>query len=195
MFERSLGRIFANLSTLILVAFVITMPVHVVHAYMFRDALAVQELRPEISTFPEARQVRGVAKSDLRDERTFLYLALALEILSLPLVYRAARRVLAVDEDGGVPGVLDSWRSLQPLTGTPIGPVALVSIVGGAAALLVWAIGARVADMSSADFAWIVFGLSRATAVALVMAFITGAAAALATESPVARPVEKLDLY
>ena len=196
MLERSLARTFANLLTLVLVAFVITMPIHLAHAYVFSDALAVQELAPEISAFPEGRQVRGVAKSDLRNERTFLYLALALELLSLPLVYRAARRVLATDEEGGVPGVLDSWRNLDGLARTEPVPVLLASIVGGVAALFIWSIGARVADMASADFAWVLFGLGRATAVAVFMAFATGAAAALAHDrAPVARPVEKLDLY
>lgn len=196
MLERSLARTFANLSTLILVAFVITMPIHLAHAYVFSDALAVQELAPEISAFPEGRQVRGVAKSDLRNERTFLYLAFALEILSLPLLYRAARRVLATDEAGGVPGVVDSWRNLEPLAGTEPAPVLLASVVGGAAAFFVWSISSTVADMASADMAWILFGLGRATAVAVLMAFVTGAAAALARDrAPAAKPVEKLDLY
>jgi hypothetical protein len=196
MLERSLARTFANLSTLILVAFVITMPVHLAHAFMFSDALAVQELAPEISEFPEGRQVRGVAKSDLRDERTFLYLALALELLSLPLVYRAARRVLATDDDGGVAGVLDSWRNLEGLARTEPIPVLVASLVGGIAALLIWSIGARLADMASADFAWVLFGLGRATAVAVFMAFVTGAAAAWARDgAPAPKPVEKLDLY
>ena len=196
MLERSLARTFANLSTLILVAFVITMPIHLAHAYVFRNALAVQELAPEISAFPEGRQVRGVAKSDLRDERTFLYFALALELLSLPLVYRAARRVLAIDDEGGVPGVVDSWRNLEPLTGTQAAPALSAAIIGGVAGLFVWSIGAKLADMASADFTWILIGLGRATAVALFMAFATGAAAALARAgASVVKPVENLDLY
>src|SRR5687767_1977691 len=144
MLDRALSRTFANLSTLILVAFVVTIPIHLVHAYVFKDELAVQEIGPEIASFPEGRQVRGVARADLGAERKFLFVALGVELLALPLVLRAARRVMDVDEEGGVPTVLDAWRRPGRGGSPEPGPVLAAGAVGAVAGLIVWSIGDRV---------------------------------------------------
>src|SRR5687768_13951739 len=112
MLERALSRTFTNLSTLVLIAFVFTVPVHLVQAYLFRDVLAVQELAPEISALPEGRLVRGADKGDFQAERIALAIALAVDLLLLPLAFRAARRTYEIETAGGVPTVIDSWRHL-----------------------------------------------------------------------------------
>jgi len=198
MLDRALARTFANLSTLMLVAFVLTLPIHMVQAYLFKDVLAVQELAPEIRSFPEGRQVRGVAKGDLGAERAAFLGALGLELLLLPIAYRAARRVIEVDEAGGLPGVRDAWSHLGGTSWPSLGsgPVMVAAALGAGAALLVLLIGNLLADMASADLAWAAFGLGRATAAALFVALVAGTAAALPTRSATAAaPPEKIDLY
>lgn len=198
MLDHALGKTFANLSTLVLVACVFTLPVHLIHAYVFRSVLAVQEIGPEISAFPEGRQVRGVAKGDFDAERNWLLIALVAELALLPLAYRAARRVTEVDDAGGVPGVLDAWT--HPGTSDRSrfipGPIGIAAVIGGLAGWLVWMIGKLLADMASADVTWAMVGLSRAAAVALPIAFVCGVSAALpATVASAPKPVEDLDLY
>jgi hypothetical protein len=197
MLDRALGRTFANLSTLILVAFVFTMPIHILQAYMFRDVLAVQEIAPEMRSFPPGRQVRGVAEGDLGAERVAFLGALGIELLLLPIAYRAARRVMEVDESGGVPGVFDAWSHLRgtPRPSLKMGPVMVAGVIGAGAALLVLLIGNLLADIASADLAWASFGLGRATAAALFVALVAGTAAALPQPATAVRPPENLDLY
>lgn len=198
MLDSAFARTFANLSTLILVAYVFTIPIHVVQAFMFQDALAVQEIAPEIRSFPEGRQVRGVAKGDLEGERVALFVTLGLDLLLLPLAYRAARRVLEVDDSGGVPGALDAWTHLGESTRPALstGSFFVAAAIGGVGALLVLLTGNRLADMASADLAWALFGLTRATAAALFVAIVAGTAAASAAGATRKKkaPV-KIDLY
>ena len=196
MLDRALARTFAELSTLVLVALVLTGPIHLVQAYLFRDALAVQEIAPEIRAFPEGRQVRGVAKGDLTTERTAFYGALGIELLLLPLAFRATKRAMEVTEDGGVPTVLDAWSHLGGPSRPSFkpGPVLVAAAIGAGAALFVLLVGNLLADMASADFAWLVFGVGRATAAALFVAIVTGTAAALPSGAAAA-PAPKIDLY
>lgn len=196
MLDRALGRTFAELSTLVLVALVLTGPIHLAQAYLFRDALAVQEIAPEIGTFPEGRQVRGVAKSDLTAERAAFFGALGIELLLLPLAFRATKRVMEVADDDGVPTVLDAWSHLGGSSRPAFkpGPVLVAAAIGAIAALLVLLVGNLLADMASADVAWLVFGLGRATAAALFVALVTGTAAALPVGGR-AVPAPKIDLY
>jgi hypothetical protein len=198
MLDRALARTTANLSTLILVALVFTAPIHLIQSFMFKDALAVQEIAPEIRSFPEGRQVRGVARGDLEAERNALLIALALDLLLVPFAYRAAKRVMEVDADGGVPNAIDAWthRAGAARPSLSAGPVLVAVAIGGLAALLALLTVNLIADMVSADLAWAMFGLGRATAAALFVALVAGTAAALPPGSaPVARAPDKLDLY
>lgn len=198
MLDRALGKTFANLSTLVLVACIVTLPVALIHAFLFRDVLAVQEIAPEISTFPEGRLVRGVAKTDFVDERNWLLIALAAQTALLPLVYRAARRVIEVDDQGGVPTVTDAWTHLGTSQRARLlpGPILAGATLGTVCGYLVWTIGKVLAGMASADLTWALVGFSRGIAAALPYAFACGVAASLPPRSdPTPRAVEELDLY
>ncbi|MEA2451456.1 MAG: hypothetical protein QOG04_166 [Actinomycetota bacterium] len=197
MLDSALGKTFASLSTLVLVACVLTLPIHVAHAFVFRNVLAVQEIGPEIQAFPEGRQVRGVAKGDFDAERNWLLILLGGELALLPFVYRASRRVITVENEGGVATVRDAWTHLGSQHGGFIlGPVLIGAAIGAVCGWLVWTIGKVIADMASADLTWAVVGLSRAAAVALVFAFVTGVTASLpARGAPQPQPVEDLNLY
>ena len=196
MLDHALQKTFRNLSTLVLLACVITLPVHLIHAFLFKDVLSVAELRPEISEMPAGRQVRGVAKGDFDAERNTALLVLGVEILLLPLFFRASRRVMDQDDAGRVPTVVDAWKHLGS-EGTKLegGPILVATLIGIAAGGLVFLIGRALADMSSADLAWLLTGASRGVATATAIALVVGTAAALPPKSPAARPVEKLDLY
>ena len=187
MLERALSKALANFSTLFLVACVITIPVNVAQAYVFRDALAVRELAPEIQRFPEGRQVRGVARAELDREKSWSLILLAVQLLLFPLVHRAARRVLAVADDGGVPDVVDAYANLAQVAATKRAPspVALASgaIFAAVCGWMVWRVGVALADMLSAHMTWAGTALARAAAVATALALAAGTAAGLAGEA------------
>ena len=201
MLERALSKTFANFFTLFLVACFITIPVHVVQAYVFRDVLAVKELAPEIESFPEGRQVRSVARGDLDAEGDWSLIAIAVEVLLLPVIYRAARHVMAVADEGGVPGALDAYRNLgrAPPTKGVSSPAALAggAIFAVACAVIVWRIGTLVSDMFSAEIRWAATALTRAGAIATALALAAGSAAALARSAGGDAPARdaKFDVY
>lgn len=197
MLERALSRTFTNLSTLVLIAFVFTLPVHLVQAYLFRDVLAVQELAPEISALPEGRLVRGVDKGDFKAEQIALAIAIGIDLLLLPLAYRASRRTYEVEDDGGVPTVMDSWTHLGSggRPDLPAGPLLVTAVVGSLSAILVMLIGNLLANMASADFAWVLFGFARASGLGLLVALVAGVAAAAPDKTKKVRVPEKVDLY
>ncbi len=200
MLEHALSKTFASLSTLFLVAAVLTAPVHLVHAFLFRDVLAVVDLRSEIDEFPETRQVRGVARSDLDTERYSLLLVVVAEALALPLLVRAARRVIAVDDTGGVSTVRDALAHLRKggrTNPTAVKQAAIVGLIAAPLAWLVWQIGGTIVDAVSRDARWAIVGLGRAASAALFMALVAGAAAATARSPETSRPIqaEDLELY
>jgi hypothetical protein len=196
MLDRALTKTFDNLSTLMLLACLFTIPIHISHAFAFKDVLAVQEIAPEIQQFPEGRQVRGVAKEDLDKERNWMLLCLGLEALLIPLVYKGARRVIEVADEGGVPTVTDALAHLRGTGRASLqsGPLMAAVFIGAAVAGLVWVIGGSLADMASADVAWAIIGVSRGLSVASFLAVILGVAASLPV-SAIQRPAEQVDLY
>ena len=198
MLDRALAKTFADLSTLILIACVFTVPIHVVHTYVFRDELAIRELAPEIAELPEGRQVRGVPVTDVGLERKWLAAALFLDLAAAALVFRVARRVFAVTEEGGTPTVPDALRHLGSRgTGPPaLGPTLALVAIAGVTGWLVLAIGARLADMAPANVAWLGLGVARGVAAGVTLAIAAGGGAALPARSTRSAPVpEKLDLY
>ena len=199
MLDRALAKMFADLSTLILIACVLTAPVHLVHAYAFKDQLSVREMGPEIDSLDEADRIRGVNRAEIEVERAWLTIVVVLELLTTPFLARAAQRVYSVSEEGGVPGVMDALGDLRSGSGIgrpPIGPLAVIAVLGGLTAWLVLTIGTRVADMAPADLAWVGIGSARALAMAIGLAMIGGSIAALPGRVPTsAAPPEKLELY
>src|SRR5688572_18752779 len=126
MLDRALAKMFADLSTLILVACVVTVPIHLVHANVFKAELSVREMGPEMDALNEADRIRGVNRGEIEVERTWLAIVVLIELLTIPVVARAAQRVYSVKEEGGVPTVMDAYGHLRsgPGLGRPsIGPL------------------------------------------------------------------------
>ena len=199
MLDRALAKMFADLSTLILVACVVTVPIHLVHAYVFKAELSVREMGPEIASLDEADRIRGVNRDDIEVERTWLAIVVLIELLTIPVVARAAQRVHSVSKEGGVPTVMDAFAHLRSGTRIgrpPIGPLAVIVVLGALTAWLVLTIGTRVADMAPADLAWLGVGSARALAMAVGLAMIAGSVAAMPGRvPPPGAPPEKIDLY
>lgn len=112
MLEKGLTLAFRDLWTYILIAAIVTIPLHLVYAYTFRDVIQVAEVHEEIESFPPGRTTRDVGPGDLDAERAALIAIVLLEIALLPLAARATRRALEVDTDGGVPTAWSSWKGI-----------------------------------------------------------------------------------
>ena len=199
MLERALSKTFGEIATLFLVSCAFTLPIYFIHASIFREVHRVAELSPEIREFPEGRQVRGVAAIDLERERLTLWLVVALTLLFLTLVARAAQRIHGLAEAGGVPTVRDALRHVTAPRGpgrVAAGSVAMSAGIGAIFGLLILRIGTLITEMGSDEIAWAGTGLTRAAAAAIFLAITGGCIGAMRTSVPAAAPSnEKIDLY
>lgn len=89
----------------------VTVPLHVAHATIWHNVIAVTELHGDIEHFPPLRQVHGVGRTQLGQFRVAYWVILAIELALIPLFIRATKRILEVDARGGVTGALDGWRA------------------------------------------------------------------------------------
>jgi hypothetical protein len=172
--------VFRNFSTLFLVVAVLLVPVHLAYTFIYKDVAQVEELHPYIENLPRGRQVQGVGRAVLADaRRKFVWVTVA-ELLLLPLLAGATRRVLAVDHAGGLPGVWDAYRHLLSKQGVPArtgswGP-RLVTVGSGVVFALVigWlvqTIGFLGAEVGPDGARWLIAGLTRAIAFAAAAPF------------------------
>ncbi len=180
MLSNVLRVVFRNFSTLFLVVAVLLVPVHLAYTFTYRDVAQVEELHPYIENLPRGRQVQGVGRAVLADaRRKFVWVTVA-EILLLPLLAGATRRVVAVDGAGGLPGVWDAYRHMLSRQGIPArseswGP-RLVTLASGVALALVigWlvqTIGFLVAEVGPDGARWLIAGMARAIAFAAAAPF------------------------
>lgn len=134
--ERVLALTWRNFATLFLIVALVTVPLHVGRAFMYRKVIAARELEPEIEAFTEGREVRGIGPSDLEAARRSLVIVTIIELALIPLAVGAVRRTLWVDRWERPPGVLDAWiHSPQALLSrADVGPATgLPALVGGVA--------------------------------------------------------------
>ncbi|MFN2490758.1 MAG: hypothetical protein ABR529_13700 [Actinomycetota bacterium] len=186
MLDGALRATFRNFSTLFLLVALVTVPLHVAHAYFFRQVIAVDELHGAIERFPEGRQVRRVGVEELRDARLGLLGLSLLEVALLPVALSAAQHALATPADE-VPTVWGAWLGVR--RGAPAGllpPAAAVpsALVGAGLALLVGvmarAVGLLLVESLSDPVAFAGVGLVEGTSRALAGAFLLGVAGAAA---------------
>ncbi|HEX2234755.1 MAG TPA: hypothetical protein VHK89_00625 [Actinomycetota bacterium] len=117
LLDGALRATFRNLSTLFLLVAVVAVPLHLAHAYVFRSVIEMRELRPDIETFGPHKLIRGVGRRDFDAARRSAWGLTALELALVPLLARAARRALEVDEGGGIPTALGSLREMRRAPG------------------------------------------------------------------------------
>ena len=109
LLDKAFSTTLKNFSTFFLVVASITVPLHVAYSFYFRDVLALSDIHEAIGQLPPAQPVGGVTAEGLERAR-LAYLGLcALEVASLPLLWRATSRVIALDRAGRLPSALRAW--------------------------------------------------------------------------------------
>jgi hypothetical protein len=199
LLDRVFAATFRNLSTLFLVAFVVLLPLHLVHSYVFRNVIEVRELHDEIEKFPPSRQVHGVGTQQLDRARISFWALAVLELLALPLGARAARAVLETERRGELPTVLGAVRAVKK----PMGPggwaqkagpvVAASALFGLIAAWLLEGAGQTLVQMLPDRTEFVGVALVQASARALGGSFVIVALAQARAGGR--RGSETLDLY
>jgi hypothetical protein len=176
-----------NFTTFFLLVACVTVPLHVGYAFVFQKVIAVSEIHDEIERFPSERQVRSVGTAELDDARRALLAVTALELLLLPLLARACRRVLVDDSGGLMVTVRGAWSRLREADGSLAGAwrdhaFALLIALATALALglLAERVGILLTEPLSDSRAWAGVGLAQAAARALGAPFflVTWAVAA-----------------
>jgi hypothetical protein len=196
MLDRAFRKTFRSFSTLFLVVAVVAIPLHLVYGFVFQDVIATRDIHEQISEFPNYRQARNVGPKDLTTAR-FAYWALsALELALVPLAVRATKRVIDVEDRGGVATAPDAWHHaldrgdrgrFDPATLPALGVAVIVAFVLG---FLIERTGMMLVDALSDDVAWaaaaVVQGVARAVAAPFALsAFVSGR---IAKEVPLATP-------
>ena len=164
---------FRHFGTFFLVAAVLIVPLQLIHAFFFKDVIAMAGLHDAIRALPEGRDVRGITADDIGIARAVAWVVIALEVLFLPVLAAVTKRALRAEEGGHTDGVLSHWFPLAPPLGFPPLPVLAAGI---AIALIValpatWAAGSLGAVFTG-DMAWVAAGLGTAAAHCLAAPFL-----------------------
>jgi hypothetical protein len=188
LLDRALRATVRNFSTLFLLVAILTVPLHVAHAYVFRQVIAVSDLHPAIEGFPRARKVKGVGRAELTEARTSYVVLNLLEVALLPLVARAAAHVMAADRRDEVPTVTravaprrhgagaPSWRLLSPAA------LAAALVIAVAVAWLARAAGLILVEPLPSTSAFAGVGLVEGLSRAVGAPFLVGPAGWMATK-------------
>jgi len=173
--------VFRNFSTLFLVVAVLAVPVHLAYTFIYQDVARAEELHPYIENLPRGRQVQGVGRAVLADARRKFVWVMVAEVLLLPLLAGAVRRVVIVDAAGGLPGVWDAYRHLltKPVgeARRTVSPATRLALFASGALLavvigwLVQTIGLLGAEVGPDGARWLIAGMSRAIAFAAAAPF------------------------
>lgn len=197
MLDRAFRDAFRNFSTLFLVVATVAIPIHLAYAFAFRNVIATHEIHPQIREFPNYRQVRSVGPKQLTHASIAFWAITGLEVIVvLPLAVKATRRVLAVEEEGGVATAPDAWRDAFRKTGPhTFAPASLPGVAIAVIAAFVLVTLVEIAFLTAAELVgarnnWAtvgtVQGVARAAAVPFVLA--TVARARIAKERPHGTP-------
>ena len=110
LLDRAFRVTFRNFSTLfLLVATLILIP-NLIYGWVFRTTFTLHDLHPFIEELRFGRQQSNIGSKDLDTWRTIGYLVTGLQVVIVMLLTGATNRVVAVDEEGGVPTVTGALR-------------------------------------------------------------------------------------
>ena len=185
--DKALRNTFRNFSTLFLLAALVTISCHLIYGFIFRDVLEIEELHELVRRLTPGRTINGIRPKDLEVAELWANAVPLIELLSLPLLIGATRRVLARDSDGEVPTVVDALR--HPRSGPRLGlrlngsetvAVAAGTALGAAAWFLTRQAGLLIVeplpDPGNFAFFALVYGIAEALGLALFLgAFVTAA--------------------
>lgn len=179
MLDRTLRLALRNYVTLFLFVACVTVSIHVVYLFVFRDVVGVSDLHGAIEAFPPSRQVRGVGHGDLDAWRVGGVLVTAIEIALLPFLAKGAARVVEQDEAGDVPTVGAALRATMKRgyrwfpSPREAGPLLVCSAVALATWWLLRATGLLLVEPVGAGSAWaavaLVEGAARAAGAPFVL--------------------------
>ena len=191
LLDTALRRTLRNFSTLFLLVGVIGVAIHLVYGIVYRDVLAVEDLGVFISSLRPGVQVEGVSAADLAAARdNYLWVVVA-QIAALPLCMAATHRVTAVDEQGGVPTVIDALT--HPFGGGRFRMGlgfrgARAAAAGALVAVAIWWLVERGAILAIEPLPdrlnFIGFALARALALALAVPFALAPLSVAARQAP-----------
>jgi hypothetical protein len=177
--DRCFKHVFRNFSTLFLTVFVVTLPVYMVYAFIFRNVLAVRELHDVIATFPGKKQVGGVGAAQLDRYDLVGWLIIGGLVLALLFFVRCVRRTMERDADGHAPTVIDSLThapTKKPSLATAIRELPREMLMGVLDALIVGflleQIGFGLSEFLPDQQTWIGIGLTYAITKAAMAPFI-----------------------
>ena len=189
MLDRSFRLVFRNFSTLFLAVAVVTVSLHLVYSFIFKDVIALRELHPYIAELRPGRFVRKVGADELATARTAFVVMTILQIALLVPLMAVVSRILQVDAEGGIPSVVDGYRrlgegrrrlsarALRAHVPSLMGALAVAIVTG----VLVERAGLLLTEPIGATFAWaavgVVQGAARAVAAPLLLVPLVEAAA------------------
>lgn len=180
--DQALRTTFKNFSTLFLVVALVTVTTHLVYGFILRDVLEIDELHRFVRGLQGGRTVNGVSSSDLERAEAWRWAVQAAQVLLLPLLVGAARRVIDEDEKGEVPTALDALR--HPRSGEKLsfrfgGAEITTLALGAALAVTIWwlalKIGLLIAEPLPDPWNFISLPLAAGVAEALGIPFLLGA--------------------
>jgi hypothetical protein len=91
------------------------------YAFIHRDVIEVRELEPYIEDLTGKQKVRGVTAADFDDAGRDRLIVIGIEIVLLPLLLSATRRVIEVDRERRLPTATDAYkRGLAPFRPGPL---------------------------------------------------------------------------
>lgn len=178
MLDRGLRSTFSNFATLFFVVAAIVVPLNLVNTYIFRDVERVREIEHQIRGL-ETETILGVNPQRLDAAGRARTLVLIVELLLIPALLGASRRVLDDDTDGRVPKISSALAvgftrpRIAPLFQNP-GLSLSALVLAGLVWLLVTGIGSVVAEALYDEAAWAGVGLFRGLAVAIAAPFLLG---------------------
>jgi len=190
LLDEGLRATLRNFSTLFLLAAVVTVPLHVIHGYVFRDVIAVRELAPAIEHFPPAGMVRGVGQERLDAARRVALGLTLVELALLPLAAGAAAAVAAMEQRGRPPTVLGALASAFGVPGAVAalrrapGPLLAATLIAGACYLLAHALAVLLSEPVPDERAFALAGLLEGAARALAATFFLGVAGWVGARGP-----------
>lgn len=178
MLDRGLRSTFRNFATLFFVAAAVVVPLNLVNTYIFMDVERVREVEHQIRGL-ETEMILGVDAQRLDAAQRARTLVLIVELLLIPALLGASRKVLDDDTDGRVPKVSSALATgfvrprIAPLFKNP-GLTLSALLLAGLVWFLVTRIGSVVAEALYDEAAWAGVGLFRGLAVAIAAPFLLG---------------------
>lgn len=110
-----------NFSTFFLVCMIVLLPLEMAYSLLHKDVIEAREMHSYIEELPRGQKVRGVGRRELSDARRDRLILTGIELLLVPVLMSASRRVLDSDREERLPTAMDAYRhGLAPFRPGPL---------------------------------------------------------------------------